>query len=281
MYGAVMNGIYQLDMTTPFSCATANCNWNDEYTTLGFQGSCANVTKEVERRYDNYPANRENVIRYCNITTPNLLKLPTIILPTTQFGTLINISSVSACYDKDQHCTFSRSDLAVISSFAVYRSIPSGNCSGNCPLSNLPPWEVFECSFTAVAYTYRNLTVKNKELSFRQEETETLYYQGRNCTVLSGGCALYTTKDRSKRFEFNDINWIALRDFLENNVFTGGIDYIHKGVPGFSASLISTNISTVVSNVALSMTNRLRSGLHSQTLEGRAFRDEAFVVVQW
>ncbi|KAF2474082.1 uncharacterized protein BDR25DRAFT_385537 [Lindgomyces ingoldianus] len=211
--------------------------------------------------------------------------IQSVFLPSF-YRTAINVSSTLRCEAYNQ-CVLDGAFLnqpSMISRFAVFRN--SGQNEQR--VDRIVLWEVAECNISAVAYTYSSVSVHNNQFMAGLIKTSPLVAVtsiSDNRTQSPYSSLNLTTVNASQTFTVNSVDWYAVHRFLRTMVFKGSSLVGYKGVLtelNFGATLLhKADIGKVTSNIALGMTNRIRTGLNSTVAHGASLRDEPFVVVQW
>jgi hypothetical protein len=292
MRGAVMNGLFGLNISTPFDCISSNCTYPGVYTTLGFESKCTNVTKTITRKCKNdnegagSTTTAKDLNNNCNITTPLNITLQSFYVP-TEFRTAINIStaaSADGCLETyNPNCGHAGNSSNLVS-FAVYRfSAPAGT-----DFDKPNPWDVIECSISTVAFKHSNISIQNNSFKIGHEETLPLIRRTNNTFAndsLAASPMFLTTIDGSQSFKLNYNDWKNLVSFLKNKVFAGSIaggNALDSNELGLAPSaLFNADIDAITANIALSMTNRIRSSRNATLAQGEVWREVTFVIVQW
>lgn len=301
MIGAVTSTLYGFKATLPFDCITANCSWPGVYTTLGFESKCTNVTTVSSRVCDTdidgdeKKANESDNTQYCNITTPGGVRIQTRYAM-SESRTAVNVSA--AC---PGHTFTDGSDLAgvdpiltctpymntsTISTFAVYRY----SATDPSNFDHIVPWEVIECNLSVAAYTYSDVSVRNNNFNVGKTKITPLSPDPSNAGIIDFVNKVYVNftgaTDEKITFKINNADWFFLGRSLFSKVFRGGIaggivQYMTNPEGIGPNAFINANITDLSSNIAQSMTNRIRTSLNSTRVQGVAYTEVTFVNVRW
>jgi hypothetical protein len=168
--------------------------------------------------------------------------------------------------------------------FAVYRLLGIDHDSSSKKRS----WEVMECDISTVAYSYSDISVRNNQLNIGRTETTPLLRvsQGDDTNISTMEHPMYLEpSDNSRRFAINYVDWQNLLGFLTTKVFSGSLangESSYSNETGLAAiALQHANITKAADDIALSMTNYIRTGRNATEAQGAALRVETFVIVRW
>ncbi|PSN72217.1 hypothetical protein BS50DRAFT_617516 [Corynespora cassiicola Philippines] len=165
MLAAIINSLYGKIPETLFSCPTGKCDWDDEYTTLGFHTQSNRVCGE----------GMSPGALYCNITTPGGV----VLKNKDQQGfprTALNVSSVCLgdridMQFEDGRCDPEMLNTSTVATFAVYRHSTVYPFDYDSPA---PPWEVIECNISLAALTHTGISVRNNSFHIRDTSVTNL-----------------------------------------------------------------------------------------------------------
>ncbi|KAL9066731.1 MAG: hypothetical protein Q9157_007040 [Trypethelium eluteriae] len=176
-----------------------------------------------------------------------------------------------------------------VATFAAYRlpGVDTNDCaSTNCWNTDIP-WEVLECNISTVAYRYDNISVQDNQLQVGQLKKIPLWRLPVPYTSLSGAYYMnFTASDSSQNFTINFNDWKSVLDFFQSKVFNGSFMAGDSGVIPESDglgphALYRVDIIETASKVAMSMTERVRTGPNAIQAQGVTLHEITFVAVWW
>ncbi|KAJ0158342.1 hypothetical protein CTA2_11811 [Colletotrichum tanaceti] len=278
MQAAILQGLYNISSPATFSCPGA-CIWHGSYVSLGFKSECKNVTQETLRSEDCFK-NTNDVVTYCNMTTPGGVGISTRRV-TTDSGTSfrMNVSAMTGSSGAAQ--TILSDSFPEIVRFAIYRSTSD---------HNFQPFDVniTECSLSLAAHKYSKANANGTAFSF--ENTQIVDVGGRDSWQWEGSLSshpIFTNESKVDGIPALAISWHDLRavqNFFESDTFvTEWVDgnYENKYI-GLSAALAGdVDIEKRFEKMAVSMTDYVRSGPNSEFAYGEKMESEPFVSIRW
>lgn len=277
MQGAVFKAFYDLETPDLFNC-TSNCTWDQPYTSLGFSMACINVTQDTysTRNCTEY----SNGTHICDMTTPGGVSFSTGEAD-TMWSTVLAIQAATT-YFFGINNTFETDPVSpTFMRFAVYRK-PSGYVKYDATVE-----ETLECDLSFAAYTYSNVTSVGNNFNFGNVKTTPL---DNGSFVGSGewtGRSSHIVFNTSGLPEFTVSMWDlgALLYFFPSDHFSGSLatgespaTYSAGITPGVWSP--GRNVSQVLDNMAIGMTNQLRS-TYNATARGLTASSVVLVRVQW
>ena len=280
MQAAAVTGLYGFPLSTTINCASANCTWHNDYTVLGFESTCNNVTSLITQVCEgDGPA-----ISSCKITTPanNTLQVSYVA---TETRTLLNMSSVLSNfleYDVDTTIDVHSPNLIT---FAVYRY----NLGQDWDIDRNLTWDVMECSLGLAGYKYSNVSVQNSEFKIGNTEQLALGTTNFSYGVANGNSqnpiVYFNSTQSPQTFAVNSVDLLSLVTFLQTKVFNGSLvggDSSLTSDNGLGAVVIyDGNITEIATNMATSMTTQISSGGNATLAKGDVLTEETYVAVHW
>jgi hypothetical protein len=281
MQGAFFSGLYGFNNGQTFNCESANCAWSDEYTMLGFDSTCNNVTTQVTPTcVESDPSNGQIA---CTYITPSNLAVTKYTVP-TDYNTLVSINSSLHYTRVDYPASVQIPTSSSLITFAMYRVSPTD--PEKLWENAAAPWEVIECSLQLVSYKYAAVSVQGNQFQVGDKEKVPLYFVEGSCSKSASTLCTFANEDGSSEFQVNLVDWNILGKFLQGTVFAGAI-FEGEGFPledtavGPAAFAAAKNISTVTDRIASAMTYRLATSPNSTQAKGQVLQNESFVTVQW
>jgi hypothetical protein len=276
MRATVMGALFGGGLSYPYECVSSNCTWPETYMTLGFQSTCNNVTAQVSRRcFDSDSGSGEN----CTMVTPKHASLNTYYSPGKQ-RTTTSVSTPAPADGCISATPFSCQDPGgpgSLITFAVYRWLGK---SWSDDESN--SWEVMECTLSAVAYEYSDVSVRENHFNIGKTKTTPL-----ELSLFGGeGHKMYlNATDDSASFDINPWDWQTWRHFLESKIFTGeisgGVNWATKESGLAPSALQHANVSEIADKLAWALTNLVRKLPGHGNAAGIAQQKKTFVIIQW
>ncbi|CZS95500.1 uncharacterized protein RCO7_05700 [Rhynchosporium graminicola] len=272
MQGAVLRGFYQNTWSPLFSC-TSNCTWANNYTSLGFDSSCSNVTTETLST-KLCSKNGSNVT--CNFKPPGNISLTTQTVLTTWLTIAITNSSSLLGEAGGFVNTGDQPDhLASISSglvrTAVWTNI-SNTIHGQDDDGLISEDHIIECTLSLVAWKYSNISPITNSFSIGTKENIPLGRAHRLPPVPGIG---YPNVDR---YWFNSSS-IPEMYVLSTNI--GALGRACQSTQGVTGAFAHQNVTAVFIKVAESMTGQLQQ---SNTILGYGMTADTSVVyihIRW
>ncbi|KAF2831517.1 hypothetical protein CC86DRAFT_463392 [Ophiobolus disseminans] len=261
MQGAVMNGLYTLGSPLDFTCTTANCTWPTFYT-VGICSSCTNVTEQTKTTCS--PPIRGGMS--CNYTLPSGLKLSSSRTTSSGGGsvTTLNMTGSSASGFSDRLVNAS---LVRISNGAGTYEIP----------------EAFDCRLSWCAKRYTNVVVSNGKIDTPEPRSWSLEppdrHYDKDATWLHAYNVPASAQDfdgPNRTFTVNTNDHKLLGGWLASTFFKAqGQDAVARVL------YLEPNVSLAFTNIATSMTNKIREGRNATLVAGTAYREETYIHVNW
>lgn len=277
MQGAVFKAFYDLETPDRFNC-TSNCTWDQSYTSLGFSMACINVTQDTysTRNCSGYT----NGTRICDMATPGGVGISTGEADTA-WSTVLAINATTP-YNFGFNSTFDTDPVSpTFMRFAVFRQ-PSDYVRDDATVE-----ETLECDLSFAAYTYSNVTSVGNDFNFGNVE-KTPLDPGSYIDVGGwSGSGSYVVFNTTGLPEFQVSMWDlgALLYFFPSDHFSGKLA-VGENPATYSAGITpgvwnpGRNVSQVLDNMAVGMTNQLRSS-YNATARGLTANSVVLVRVQW
>lgn len=277
MQGAVFKAFYDLETPALFNC-TSNCTWDQPQTSLGFSMACTNVTQATysTRNCTVY----SNGTHICDMTTPGNVSFSTGEA-ITAWSTVLIIQAATPYNFSTDFSTFNPQPVSpTFMRFAVFRQ-PSNYRKDSTTVE-----ETLECDLSFAAYTYSNATSVGNDFDFGNFETTPLD-PGTYIDVGSQGAQSYILFNTSGLPEFKVSMWDlgALLYFFPSDHFSGKLA-VGEDPAFYSAGITpgvwspGRNVSQVLQNMAVGMTDQLRS-TYNATAHGLTASSVVLVRVQW
>lgn len=291
MQGAIFNGIYTLDSPFPFLCTSGNCEWQS-FASLGVCGACANqshtskwtVSCHTLDTNQSLPAEPgDDVPKACYYELPGQVELVafTGMSGAGTYATTINVTATA----------FENTNGSDIVQFTMIRFPGAGGTF------MLPDPEVLDCSLWWCPKYYHNVTVSNGTMT---PETVVEGSFGDTSTFWSGGVwdggdsgyQVFTAADSGNVAVFNETFTVNIRDNQNTGQYLQGLfttsqlsGNAYTDLTGYvtiaNALYHAENITDTVSNLARSMTNRVRLGQNTTAVHGTTYNDVTFIHVRW
>lgn len=290
MQGAIYRSLFDIDPPSAFNCALT-CIWNGTYISLGFVGTCADVTNATLLGLSPSLWNGSHGTG-SNIKTSGGITLGATYLPPS-WQTVVSVGSaslLSAVYpgrgsdphpnDLIQHGALIPADIARI---AVLR-VPSDRTSWFIQYSKV---EIVECKVSLAAYSYSGISASGSSLTIAKQEL----------IPLGPGVATWNLSDTaptpSLDIVFNQsglpvlkasvqdisaLNLLFVSDRFNGSIYDG--EEPPSPPQGVADAFRSGDISQTFQNMARSMTDQLRSS-YNVTARGLSIDQVVFVQVRW
>lgn len=281
MQGAVFRGMYQ---------STSNCTWEQEYISLGFDSSCADVTAETisSKRCD-----KRDVTMTCNFTTPGNVSLTTHLIATDwQTIGIVNATSLLGKAGGLVNTGGSKGN-------DFYESIPSGlvrtaiwtNISdtitgeGDVDSSSFQD-SIVECTLSIVAWRYSNVFSISNNFNIGTKEKIPLG-RGFSITMKDGalGAQEYWFNQTSlPNLYVLSTNIGALVSFFTSPAISGQMlegESMPPYTQGITAAFTNQNATTIFTKVAESMTGYLQESKTSILAPGLTSKAVVYIRVRW
>ncbi|RDA94607.1 hypothetical protein CP533_2444 [Ophiocordyceps camponoti-saundersi (nom. inval.)] len=307
MQSAILQGIYNISTPPTFSCSGA-CQWQGSYVSLGFKTTCQDVTAATLRTRNcmTRPVGNQGFeFSFCNVTTPQGISLSARqegmvgnktaittrtrpIFNATTYGTTFRLNSTSPTKGARVEF-FSLSDaiiqqLPTVLRFAVYRAtspFPK-------PLTNE---NVTECSLSFTAYEYQGASSNGSEFRFHNVREIDLPQQGWHFLErLRMKLRFSADRLNPPRHGFPELDTslpeiISLQTYFRSSMISSewvsgegyqNVDY------GISAALMGdVDLEARFQNMAVSMTDYMRSSTNQIHAQGMRIESVVFVTVRW
>ncbi|KAH7202871.1 uncharacterized protein BKA55DRAFT_531338 [Fusarium redolens] len=276
MQSAILQGLYDISSIPVFNCGGA-CLWRDSYVSLGFKSTCKNVTMSaLETKHCIKPEGRPGMRfdRNCNFTTPGNITLTTQHV-LTDSQTTFRINATRTHLDHPNNITTSLDDIVRI---AVWRS-------GYDTSFNATDINITECTVGFTAYEYSRAEANGSTFSFRKVAEMDPRHTNWSWEDPMAQTHLVSNKSSNlPPFKISIIDIKALQDFFESTTFQS--EFVSGNAknnnPGLSAALAGdANLTRAFDNMALGMTDYLRSGPNKKLAQGVRRESEIFVLIRW
>ncbi|EWZ83205.1 hypothetical protein FOWG_13131 [Fusarium oxysporum f. sp. lycopersici MN25] len=276
MQSAILQGLYDISSIPVFNCAGA-CLWRDSYVSLGFKSTCKNVTMSaLETKHCIKPEGRPGMRfdRNCNFTTPGNITLTTQHV-LTDSQTTFRINATRNHLDNPNNITRSLDDIVRI---AVWRS-------GYDTSFNATDINITECTVGFTAYEYPRAEANGSTFSFGKVVEMDIRQANWSWGDPMTQTHLVSNKTSNlPPFKISIVDIKALQAFFESTTFQS--EFVSGSAknnnPGLSAALNGdTNLTRAFGNMALGMTDYLRSGPNEKLARGVRRESEIFVFIRW
>ncbi|KAH9231679.1 hypothetical protein K456DRAFT_1915438 [Colletotrichum gloeosporioides 23] len=275
MQAAILQGLFNISTPSTFTCPGA-CRWQGSYVSLGFATDCRNVTQETLQSKICLK-NQAKSTEHCNMTTPGNISLSTQHVFTdsgTSYQMNVSLLGNTRVFDvPDTFPEFAR--------FALYRATPNSSFK---PLNE----NITECSLSFAAYNYTG--AQSNGTTFAFQNSQKIVLGGKelwNSNGSSYSSQLFTNKstaDDLPKFSLSWADFKALQNFFESgSIATEWVDgnYENKEL-GVSAALAGyVDVGKRFGQMAVSMTDYLRSGPNMQLALGEKIDNVPFVSIRW
>ncbi|KAF4456622.1 hypothetical protein F53441_1280 [Fusarium austroafricanum] len=257
MQSAILQGLYDISSIPVFNCGGA-CLWRDSHISLGFKS-----TWRPEMRDDlNY-----------NFTTPGNVTLTTQHVRTDS-QTTFRINATRTYKQQDDIMT-SLDDIAKI---AVWRSWYDTSF-------NATDINITECTVGFTAYEYSRAEANGSTFSFGKVAEMDIQHTNWSWDDTPKKTHFVSNKSSNlPPFKISIIDIEALLDFFESTTFQSEFvsgSHANKN-PGLSAALGgSVNLTRAFENMAVGMTDYLRSGPNEKLAQGVRRESQIFVFIRW
>ncbi|TGJ81037.1 hypothetical protein E0Z10_g7714 [Xylaria hypoxylon] len=284
--GAILKGIYNIQSPDEFQCAGA-CSWNGTYRSLGFSSTCEDIKETVEATKI---CAQDGSTIFCNYTTPGNVYFSTEYVFTDSATAVLVAVNNSLLEDVLPYSpeTKPRAPANFLHA-AVFQSNSGENSSFNDP--GIRAENITECALSLSLHEYSSITANGSQLNFVHESRK-----------LEPGWRTYTTIEQKIIFNRSEIgpidppfivnayDFANAVYFFESNVFRShiisgnaieGKDTIRVGT---GAAFLNTDVPTVFTALAKSMTDYLRSlskGPNVKTVQGARVESVVFVRIRW
>lgn len=243
---AIVNSIYGVPSTNPYTCLTnSNCTWDDTVT-LGVCSLCTNVTSATSVSC----ANSNHVVYTCNYTTPGGFSLQTNTEDTSE------IQQYTTRLD-----TTTKTNHSAETDLIRFATVVEG-------LDDTTP-SITECTLSWCAKVYRDVSVQGSSL-FAQIDEYPLSFTGHSIEnksyydVFEANSGFPTSLNAT--FTIQVANMESLSTFLSGLLSTGSVIQ-YSGEQGdnaysFSigtAMLSNPSIPYMAENIATGLTNVIRN----------------------
>ncbi|KOC17307.1 hypothetical protein AFLA70_821g000091 [Aspergillus flavus AF70] len=264
MQGAILNGLFGSPSPRAFTCPTSNCAWpqNPSYLSLGAVGECKNVTQSAVNTCETF---QSTLSTDCTITTPGGFKL----------GSKREHESATLKYTQ-LNTTLAANDSNVnLINFAVWRALG---------IANLSEFEVLECRLSLAGFLYSNVSVTQNTLNIQDETHLSLEpvngaNSGLNLFRPAGGDFPEQAMFAVHGADLTKIHKLLQQIFIAEAMLPFGDRTDLTGAT--TDVLIAGNLSRIVENIALGITERIRTGPNSTDSNGVAYQSETYINVNW
>lgn len=289
---AIFRGLYQTSWPSAFNC-TSNCTWDQDYVTLGFRSTCANVAEKTiatvqcadDQTLDSFYDNGSD----CNMTTPK-----GVVFAFYPRAWITSIATRSGGLNSIEEGVYNASDLVSAAVWAWKQGIDPGNVTVTPLKTVLQKSDIVECTLGVVLYKYANVSSISNNFTIGTTEHMPL-------GMSSGSVSFWTSSGNSDTLVWwNDTgpglpdvfvsepNFNVLVNFLRSPSFTGTLGDIIQGNatynPGSTAAFGNGSlevVSAVFDNVALSMTDLVRQSGAMQLAQGSTSQAVVYIRVRW
>ncbi|KAJ8132933.1 hypothetical protein O1611_g688 [Lasiodiplodia mahajangana] len=286
--GAILRGIYNIKSPDEFQCGGA-CSWNGTYKSLGVSSTCNDIKETVEAT--KVCSKSENgVTTFCNYTTPGDVHFSTEYVRTDSATALL--VAVNDTLLTRLSPTPAPRVPAEFLQVAVFQSNSGEKSSFND--EGIIADNITECTLSLSLHEYSNIQSNGSQLLFdhvsRKLEPGWQYY---NSSISDNPRNITFNQSDSgpidPPFIVNGYDWASAVLFFESTAF---ISHIISGNAikgkdtdriGTGTAFLNTDVPTVFSALAQSMTDYLRSlskGPNIETAQGARVESVVFVHIR-
>ncbi|CAG7963955.1 unnamed protein product [Penicillium salamii] len=285
MQGAIIQGLYGIDLTESFTCPGA-CQWNDSYISLGFKAECKDVTKATMQTATCNGSIES--LQQCNMTTPAGVNLTSRTMA-TDYATVYAMNAFAFPFGKRTVETVAN-ELPEIVRFGIYRStVDSG--------FRMQDINITDCALSLTAYEYTDAKANGSSLSFGNKRE--VNFGVKNPWKYTTGSGSNDMQNESPHLYTNEtingnmtipalgvtyLNLYGLRNFFQSTTIVtewvlGNFVNTNSGV---ATSLVGdVDIGDRFDKMAISMTNNLRYGTSGKAAFGYVIEKETYIHIRW
>lgn len=293
--GAVMKGLYNLDLTPEFSCP-GTCTWNGTWTTLGFGYSCKDVTEETFRtrqcwhETSGIKSNETTALpyefttHYCNMTTPGGVAMETEVIPTDS-QTVQYINCVNHLVpNSTSPLSLDPNFMTVAQYKATYGADSPTTLNSDFLNENITECEVFLTAWqiSSISSKAQNFTIEERTMIPLQPSSDLQEY---NTTT---GLHTFNQTDLPEPFNISVWDWVSVAAIMEaslSNVsaLTGVTPHTDwkSASPLFSQATSGGETHVWVERVTRALTDAVRAGPDKRLASGNVEEQVIFVRVRW
>ncbi|KAI0532537.1 hypothetical protein GGR58DRAFT_164082 [Xylaria digitata] len=286
--GAILRGIYNIQSPDEFQCAGA-CSWNETYRSLGFSSTCKDIKETAEATK---ACSTEGFTVFCNYTTPGNVSFSTEYVRTDS-ATALLVAVNDTILDILEYSSETKPRVpAEFLRAAVFQSNSGEDSSFND--AGIRAENITECALSLTLHEYSNITANGSQLNFVHESRKLEPgWRAFNASSMGNQNITFNQSEIGPidpPFVVNGYDFASAIYFFESNVFTShiisgnaiqGKDTIRVGT---GAAFLNTDVPTVFTALAKSMTDYLRSlskGPNVKTEHGARIDSVIFVRVRW
>lgn len=291
MQGAVYGGIFNIAPTPPYQC-TSNCTWKDSYASLGFASHCKDVTAPTMATLDREIIGTGG--ESMNMTTPGGVHLAGRVA-FTSYQTMAGVAAVGTMGESDPNkhhgIPLTEPDSFLSSEMMRFGVMVSKASYGDTSVTDEEEYiaglEITECSLNLTAYIYSNISASGNNLTIGDHRMVPLDPGQFKQRILNGSDAdqtLVFNQTGLPALVVRTLDIGALMQFFTSDSFSG---YIYDGEEpaappkGIGNVFREHPVQQVFDNMALSMTDHLRSSASATNAQGLAIKSVVFVRVRW
>jgi len=293
MPGAIYGGLFNTNSPRVFNCGS-KCTWNETYVSLGFSSSCADVTAATFKGQNQSQWGRVDGISHgSTFLTPGGVNL-SAEYTATSFQTVISVGGIyllrSLPHPPEE------AGQSIINKTRMYPELARIAIlrTASDPVNNviyLNKTEVTECTISLAAYRYSGISASGSDLTVSTEViplgdglvTGNYTPPGYRPGSIGDDFVLSFQHEGLPTLQAAIPDLAALGRFFNSTRFSGNIyDGETQLLPpsGVGDAFHVGNMSQIVQNMTLSMTNYLRSSFNV-TGRGLSIIPVVFITVEW
>lgn len=267
MQAAIMSGMYGLPITPVFNCSTSTCYWRQPIVTLGAAAHCLDVTSTSNRTCTLLEESSDDTI--CTYQTPSGLSLTSLQLRDGDRvkNTAWNFSIRFEDMQKDS-------------------PMPDAMRTGNYRIKDpdATSFEIQECRWNWAVKIFEGVSVANNSLIINRTSTIDLCGDPTSGTEFLELVPFNNSQkipDGAGPFRVEHAGGLAIGAIIQG-ILNGAESISDQGVGSAAPSaLVTGDLLKVVDGTTLAVTNRIRTGRNSTSIQGVAMGERSFIRVRW
>ncbi|KAM0254675.1 hypothetical protein ACHAQJ_006525 [Trichoderma viride] len=294
MQGAIFRGLYQETWPAIFTCTT-NCTWEEDYYTLGFSSTCANVTEKSMATMHCNVTTTPLTENECVITTPGGIQIIALSDIEPEFHDSLFVEAGEykwdemAKYNITQHRpnpgpVVNISDLFSVAvwSWDNYEAVGAKNV-----LLDHPTLSVEECTIGLAIYKYSNVSSTSNNFNVGAIEKIALGNYTNATPVTNDTNLILEWNNTGPGIPDMQASWIDLgiiAEFFKSSAFSGGMSLSDSFANEYAGSFMVFNygnVSGIMDNIMRSMTDQMRNENTMQLAQGLTSRADVYIRVYW
>jgi hypothetical protein len=275
MAAAVMTGVYGFQTPAQFECTSNNCTFPD-FTSLGVCSECEDVTASTVET-----CNSTGFEHYCYYQLPNGAILSGTAQDDAHTGfthTQVNTTVVTT----DSY-SFKTLNLTKHGAPIIYLGLVRFPYSGGLDFDNWQSgYQVFQCDMYFCAQKFKGMTVKNGTV-----DTQEVLQRDMNSTMTQGpliGITVLQPWEGDSNFTINYYDLTNVPSFLQFVLDFSDYGSYNDGEISTSiqgALTGSSNITEIITGIAISISNHIRVGPNATNIVGDAWLIKTYIHVHW